>query len=193
MSRSNGHQVHLWKVNWFTKGLYRCEVTADDFETASSSVETEVVGRFQGSLHHPTLVLWLDSFLTWKWINLEFVPAVPTRDPLIEGQKTRYSVGDWVRLNCSSNASLPETELSWYVNSKEVRYKKIFLSIRATVFDIFTLNDPYVAERFSVEISPELPRLILNHENGKIGIRYFSPWYTTMEVFHLSPFPSLLL
>ena len=52
MSRSNGHQVHLWKVNWFTKGLYRCEVTADDFETASSSVETEVVGRFQGSLHH---------------------------------------------------------------------------------------------------------------------------------------------
>lgn len=100
VSRSNGHQVHLWKVNWFTKGLYRCEVTADDFETASSSVETEVV-------------------------------AVPTRDPLIEGQKTRYSVGDWVRLNCSSNASLPETELSWYVNSKEatddmlIRYDRV--------------------------------------------------------------------
>jgi len=88
VNRSDGQRVHLWKVDWFTKGQYRCEVTADDFETASASVETDVV-------------------------------AVPTRDPIISGHKTRYSVGDWVRLNCTSNASLPETELSWYVNSKE--------------------------------------------------------------------------
>lgn len=81
--------MHLWKVDWFTKGKYKCEVTADDFETASDSMESDVV-------------------------------AVPTRNPYIDGQKSRYSYGDTVNLNCTSNASIPEAELSWYVNSVEV-------------------------------------------------------------------------
>ena len=46
VKRSDGQRVHLWKVDWFTKGEYRCEVTADDFETSSSTVETDVVGNF---------------------------------------------------------------------------------------------------------------------------------------------------
>ena len=182
MSRSNGHQVHLWKVNWFTKGLYRCEVTADDFETASSSVETEVVGRFQGSLHHTLLVLWLDSFLTWKWINLEFVAAVPTRDPLIEGQKTRYSVGDWVRLNCSSNASLPETELSWYVNSKEVRYKKtrnIFINQNNNSIWYFYVE---WLEVFCIYMS-----LIMSARGSQLRFRQnFRGWFWTMKMERLA-------
>jgi len=100
VNRSDGRRVHLWKVDWFTKGEYRCEVTADDFETASNTVQTDVV-------------------------------AVPKRDPKIEGQKTRYSLGETVNLNCTSNASIPETELSWYVNSKEatedmlIRYGRV--------------------------------------------------------------------
>ena len=58
----------------------------------------------------------------WNYSKMfsHIFPAVPTRDPVIEGHKNRYSVGDWVQLNCTSNASLPETELSWYVNYKEV-------------------------------------------------------------------------
>ena len=95
LNRSNKNRVHLWKVDWFTKGEYRCEVTADDFETASDSKDSDVV-------------------------------AVPKRNPMITGQKTRYSLGETVNLNCTSNASIPEAELSWYVNSVEVR--KMFSS-----------------------------------------------------------------
>ena len=54
-------------------------------------------------------------------LGLIFLAAVPKRNPRITGQKSRYSVGEVVDLNCTSNASLPEAELSWYVNSVEVR------------------------------------------------------------------------
>ena len=55
---------------------------------------------------------------------LSLITAVPKRNPYITGQKSRYSVGEVVDLNCTSNASLPEAELSWYVNSVEVRNLK---------------------------------------------------------------------
>jgi hypothetical protein len=43
VNRSNGTRIHIRKADWFTKGKYRCEVTAADFETASDDVITEVV------------------------------------------------------------------------------------------------------------------------------------------------------
>ena len=46
VNRSNGTRIHIRKADWFTKGKYRCEVTAADFETASNDVTTEVVGKF---------------------------------------------------------------------------------------------------------------------------------------------------
>jgi len=88
--RSNATRIHLKKIDWFTKGNYRCEVTAEDFETADENISTDVV-------------------------------AVPKRNPYITGQKSRYSVGEVVDLNCTSNASIPEAELSWYVNSVEAK------------------------------------------------------------------------
>ena len=42
--RSTPERVHLRNVRWSTAGRYRCEVTAEDFETASKSVEASVVG-----------------------------------------------------------------------------------------------------------------------------------------------------
>ena len=42
--------VHLKSVRWATAGKFRCEVTADDFETASKSVETTVVGKLLTNL-----------------------------------------------------------------------------------------------------------------------------------------------
>ena len=58
--------------------------------------------------------------------------AVPRRNPYIVGQKSRYSLGEVVDLNCTSNASLPAAELSWYVNSKEVRIIPNVLAIILT-------------------------------------------------------------
>ena len=43
--RSNSTRIHLNKIDWFTKGNYRCEVTAEDFETADESISTDVVGK----------------------------------------------------------------------------------------------------------------------------------------------------
>ena len=45
VNRSNGTRIHIRKADWFTKGKYRCEVTAADFETASNDVITDVVGK----------------------------------------------------------------------------------------------------------------------------------------------------
>ena len=58
---------------------------------------------------------------------ISFLAAVPKRNPYITGQKSRYSVGEVVDLNCTSNASIPEAELSWYVNSVEVSYSQTLL------------------------------------------------------------------
>ena len=43
--RSNATRIHLKKIDWFTKGNYRCEVTAEDFETADEIISTDVVGK----------------------------------------------------------------------------------------------------------------------------------------------------
>jgi hypothetical protein len=45
ISRSSAQVVHLRTSHWTTAGSFRCEVTADDFETASKSVEATVVGN----------------------------------------------------------------------------------------------------------------------------------------------------
>jgi hypothetical protein len=86
ISRSSAQVVHLRTSHWTTAGSFRCEVTADDFETASKSVEATVV-------------------------------AVPQFDPYIGGQTHKYSPGELVELNCTSNSSDPETDLFWYINS----------------------------------------------------------------------------
>lgn len=46
ITRSTPQVVHLRTTQWTTAGNYRCEVTAEDFETASKSVKAIVVGKF---------------------------------------------------------------------------------------------------------------------------------------------------
>ena len=43
--RSGAERVYLTGVNWATEGAFRCEVTADDFETVADSRESSVVGK----------------------------------------------------------------------------------------------------------------------------------------------------
>ena len=49
-----------------------------------------------------------------------FTSAVPKRDPYIEGNKHKYSPGEVVELNCTSNSSDPEADLFWYINALPV-------------------------------------------------------------------------
>jgi hypothetical protein len=44
---------------------------------------------------------------------------LPDGDPKLQVEKTRYSVGDTLRGNCSSAASNPPTNLTWIVNGKK--------------------------------------------------------------------------
>ena len=53
--RSGAERVYLSGVNWATEGAFRCEVTADDFETVADSRQSNVVGEadstnFDGNL-----------------------------------------------------------------------------------------------------------------------------------------------
>jgi len=42
----------------------------------------------------------------------------PEGDPKLQLEKTRYAVGDTLRGNCSSPASSPPTNLTWFVNGE---------------------------------------------------------------------------
>ena len=48
VGRSGAERLYLTGVNWATEGTFRCEVTADDFETVADSRESSVVGKFSG-------------------------------------------------------------------------------------------------------------------------------------------------
>ena len=44
----------------------------------------------------------------------------PEDGPVITGGKSRYEVGDRVRVNCTSHRSKPAAELTWFINNEEV-------------------------------------------------------------------------
>ena len=59
---------------------------------------------------------------TWNpvlWFTI-IITAVPQKDPYIEGNKHKYSLGEVVELNCTSNASDPVADLFWYINGLPV-------------------------------------------------------------------------
>ena len=48
-------------------------------------------------------------------------PVFPEDGPVITGGKSRYEVGDRVKVNCTSYKSKPAAELTWFINNEEVR------------------------------------------------------------------------
>lgn len=47
--------------------------------------------------------------------------GIPKRDPIIEGIKEVYSVGDFVEGNCTSDYSYPPAEIEWFINDNQVK------------------------------------------------------------------------
>jgi hypothetical protein len=59
-----------------------------------------------------------------------FSTAVPAHNPYISGQKTRYSPGELVELNCTANSSDPVADLFWYINSESVSiFRFLYFSV----------------------------------------------------------------
>ena len=52
------------------------------------------------------------------------VIVLPNSRPRISGGQHTYHVGDWVRVNCTSDKSKPAADLQWYINGREVSTKK---------------------------------------------------------------------
>ena len=70
ITRSTPQVVHLRTTQWTTAGNYRCEVTAEDFETASKSVKAIVVGKFLEAIiithtHTSTRTVCIENYYTF--------------------------------------------------------------------------------------------------------------------------------
>ncbi|KAJ9582810.1 hypothetical protein L9F63_022851 [Diploptera punctata] len=88
--KSTESQVVLKRVNLFSTGRYRCEVSAEapSFQTVSDHGDMTVV-------------------------------ALPEEGPRITGGRPRYQIGDIVKVNCTSGRSKPAAHLMWFINGEQ--------------------------------------------------------------------------
>ena len=93
--RSNKNTVILLGLNLKSAGNYRCEVSAE-----------------------------APLFNTVSQRSRMEVIVLPNSRPRISGGQHTYHVGDWVRVNCTSDKSKPAADLQWYINGREVSTKK---------------------------------------------------------------------
>jgi hypothetical protein len=67
---------------------------------------------------------------------------LPDGDPAVFAEKQKYSLGEKIRANCTSRASYPAANLTWFVNGQQVliayRQSPIVLRIAGLSFDILT-------------------------------------------------------
>ncbi|KAK9505083.1 hypothetical protein O3M35_009225 [Rhynocoris fuscipes] len=57
-----------------------------------------------------------------------YVSELPKRGPIIQTEKDRYDVGDFLKANCSSPPSKPGASLSFFLNENPVSERLIFIS-----------------------------------------------------------------
>jgi len=90
--QSNQHQVFLTKLSQASTGRYRCEVSEEAPMFATDSAYGDLL-----------------------------VVVTPKNGPSITGHNNRrYSVGETLELNCTSEATLPPANLTWYINQRPV-------------------------------------------------------------------------
>ena len=70
------------------------------------------------------------------------VIVLPNSRPRISGGQHTYHVGDWVRVNCTSDKSKPAADLQWYINGREVCTKnnQILIYQRSCPYVGFTVS-----------------------------------------------------
>ncbi|XP_046743544.1 uncharacterized protein LOC124409759 [Diprion similis] len=97
IANSTEKSLVLRNVDLSSTGRYRCEVSAE-------------APSFQTVSDHADMV----------------VVVLPSKGPHISGGRSRYQVGDTVRLNCTSAPSKPAAMLTWFINGEpaDAKYLK---------------------------------------------------------------------
>lgn len=136
----------LRSISAETAGRFRCEVSAEapSFETVSGHADMTVVRKCHciQSLHYisfipsPFCCIYTGhrhccaAYAPKKSADLTTATPytfaeLPKRGPVIKGGKARYSIGDHVDLNCTSEKSSPATNLTWFINGEIVTRKSV--------------------------------------------------------------------
>ncbi|XP_046681429.1 uncharacterized protein LOC124368197 [Homalodisca vitripennis] len=100
ISRSNNSLVTLSDVHRDMTGYYKCEVSAD------------------APLFHTGIKT---SYVT--------VAEEPWTLPVLTAEKSKYSLGDKIRANCTSLGGYPLANLTWYINGKQVTVLTYLLQV----------------------------------------------------------------
>ncbi|XP_067004846.2 cell adhesion molecule 2 [Anabrus simplex] len=87
ISQSDSHIITLLDVQKQLTGFYKCEVSAD-----APLFHTEIKS----------------SYMT--------VVDMPAEKPKLSIEKRRYAAGERIRANCTSSASYPAANITWYIN-----------------------------------------------------------------------------
>ncbi|XP_043197429.1 uncharacterized protein LOC122367937 isoform X2 [Amphibalanus amphitrite] len=98
LSASNATHVRLQETTLQYTGRYMCEISTEA-PTFSSK-------QGKGEVH---------------------VVVFPEEGPVITGGKSRYEVGDRVKVNCTSYKSKPAAELTWFINNEEAALEHVEL------------------------------------------------------------------
>jgi hypothetical protein len=101
VTQSNIRQVTLQPLSLATTGRYRCEVPPP-------------------SSPAPQVTEGPPTFATDSKFGDLLVVVVPRHGPRIIGASARYSPGELLTLNCTSEATLPPANLTWYLNRQPV-------------------------------------------------------------------------
>ncbi|XP_012223056.1 cell adhesion molecule 2 [Linepithema humile] len=101
ISKSNSHDVTLVRVSRNLTGMYKCEVS--DAITFHTLIERA---------------------------KMEVVDA-PKTDPMIRTEKERITVGETLRVNCTSGNSRPASTVTWKLNGEPIEDNTIKYKIRS--------------------------------------------------------------
>ncbi|XP_050540765.1 uncharacterized protein LOC126905252 isoform X3 [Daktulosphaira vitifoliae] len=94
LTKCNMRKVTLKNLTLQTSGIYKCEVSTD-------------APKFE---------------IEFKSANMSVI-SYPEGNPLIEGIRNQYAVGELVSGNCSSYKSYPQPSLTWYINGNQIEKK----------------------------------------------------------------------
>ncbi|KAK6635238.1 hypothetical protein RUM44_000489 [Polyplax serrata] len=116
--------VVLHPLEYLTSGLYTCEVSTE--APYFKTVQTAV-----------NMSVW----------------GIPEKDPTITGLENIYAVGDYVTGNCTSDESLPSSEINWYINDNQVESWQLKQYPIISVDNKFHLKKSVLGVSFQVDHS----------------------------------------
>ncbi|XP_054258690.1 uncharacterized protein LOC128983427 [Macrosteles quadrilineatus] len=145
ISRSNSSTVTLGDVHRDMTGYYKCEVSAD------------------APLFHTGIK---SAYVT--------VVEEPWSVPVLTAEKSKYSLGEKIRANCTSQGGYPLANLTWYINGQQVKHSTYPSALaQQEVAPGARLDDPDTSVlRLEVDASLSL------FQDGRLSLRCLSTQYT---------------